>query len=101
VTWPAKENLNTMKWEDPKVKPGKGGPPVKWLAEAEELRKRPGQWAVLVTLSARQRGSSSRWVCSIKQGERKAFRPPGSFEALQQLDGDVIKIYVRYVGEDS
>lgn len=86
-----------IKWVNQLPAPAtRGRKPVKrpkhW-AFAQELRKRPGQWAVLGTFN-------SSIAYQIKKGQTPAFLPAGAFEAATRdtkPDGRGT-IYVRFVG---
>jgi hypothetical protein len=90
-----------IRWEEPPAKnhmPG-GAAQTPWRLIAEQLRSRPGEWAV-----AREGvvGAGDSYVVSrIKTGDIAAFRPAGTFDATQRTCGGQVSIYVRYVGEPS
>lgn len=72
----------------------------KWEKVAEDLRARPGEWA-LVDPSSRRSVTTQ-----IKQGLLKSFAPAGSFDATTRGgDGSSrsvrVQLYARYVGEVS
>lgn len=79
-------------FQDPPDDRRNGGPQVRHLGVAEELRANPGKWALVFTNVAQPT------VTSIRTGRLKAFSPPGAFEATSRLVDGVVHIWVRYVG---
>lgn len=69
---------------------GKSG--IRWLAEASELGARPGEWGLLK--EGLGENSAGSMASNIKLGILRAFRPAGSFEAMQRKGG----VYARFVG---
>lgn len=62
-----------------------------WASVAEQLRQRPGEWALVARVNPAA-------VTHIKRGGYKAF-PAGEFEATSRNARDSkADIYVRYVG---
>lgn len=62
-----------------------------WVSVAEQLRQRPGEWALVARMSPAT-------VVRIKRGGYKAF-PAGEFEATSRNVRDKkADIYLRYVG---
>lgn len=88
-----------MKWEKPPLSP-RTGRGRNWEEEAAELRDSPGEWAVLAERPRSERSRAYDLSVNIKQGRIVAFRPSGSFESTVRLDGDMHKVYARYVGTD-
>lgn len=86
-----------MKWEEPPLSPRTARGRT-WKAEAAELRAHPGQWAVIAERPRYERSRAYDLSVNVKQGRIAAFRPSGSFEAAVRLDGDMHKVYARYVG---
>jgi hypothetical protein len=86
--------------------------PARWLAEADECRAHPGQWALLTTLTVprdattaeRKRvGSHARMIAHhVRTGRYVAFRPAGEFEsssrtATNAFTGEIrAMVYVRF-----
>lgn len=70
---------------------------VRYQEEANKLRSRPGQWALLKTYA--KHGAASAFVTETKKGKYVAFRPAGSFDAVSRKRGDKTNVYVRYTGK--
>lgn len=100
-----------MKWEDPPAKKLTRYTSKKnaYEDEAEELRARPGAWAVLVEfpLPADRKGkdhNQGRAVAhNIRSGKYVKFRPAGSFEAISNIaindaGKEVVRVHARYTG---
>lgn len=69
-----------------------------WVAVAEQLRGRPGEWGVVIEAdSFNQVGGIAS---QIKSGKMIAFRPAGTFEVTTRSSG-VCTVYARYIGEGS
>jgi hypothetical protein len=75
---------------------------AKWRPVADQLRARPGQWAVIAEGAIRDQ---NQLLGYIRSGSGP-FAPRGSFEASQRTDPDTVslhgrtgKVYARYVGE--
>lgn len=82
-------------WETPPPK-GRREPLIDWYAVAAELKKRPGQWALVLKDVARQN------VNRVHSGDNKAFRD-GVYEARARNIGTYDKpgngdLYIRYIG---
>lgn len=87
-----------MKWEDP---PNEIGKKTKWYREAQELRKNPKRWALLI---AKPKVTGDRTfndlAGNISYGRLSAFSPAGSFQATTQIVDGEVRVYVRYVGDE-
>jgi hypothetical protein len=69
-----------------------------WEAVTEELKARPGEWAVVKT------NTSAATATQIKQGQLRAFRPKQEWEACtRNVDpsGRAEKIYARWIGPNA
>lgn len=87
-----------LQWTEPKQKNNSGGAPVKWQAEAQELRSRQGEWAIIQVCETQ--GSASAFRAGIALARLKAFEPAGSFEAAaRKNESGTFSVYARYVGE--
>jgi hypothetical protein len=91
------ENTN-LEWKNPPkpVRYKRGN--VKWQAIAEELRKRPNEWALIA------HDVNPSLVTHIRQGRLQAFTPNGTFEASGQgrnERGYTTELYARFVGEET
>lgn len=72
-----------------------------WEWQATEMRRRPGQWALLRTEPASLRDNRLRCqMGSINHGRLTAFRPQGDFEARVIVHGGVRGLYARYTGKE-
>lgn len=83
----------TTVWEKPT--PRRGRPPsVNYSALAEDLKKNPGEWALVGENLSVSIGSH------ISSGRIKAFQPAGTFEGVIRgsKDGRAEKVFARYVG---
>lgn len=87
-----------IRWEDRPPVSRERPRRMDWRLVAEQLRARPGEWAVvqegLVDTSA---------ISRIQRALSPVFAPAGSFEASQRVSPQtrVPALYVRYVGEPS
>ena len=98
--------------------PPKATRPARWVAEANECRLHPGEWALLASFSGfqsdcetsadvRRLGVRARLLAhSVRTGRLAAFRPAGSFEAATRSSATardaseaMFAVYVRYIGE--
>ena len=71
------------------------GPSRKHMAIADELRKSPGQWAMVMEAKTGQLASR------ISAGEITAYAPKGAFEAFSRAgDNGLYRIYARFVDVD-
>lgn len=88
-----------LRWEAPPERHGNAAPakPLKYQAAADQLRAKPGEWAVLA--EGKTPSSAGGLAARIRRGVG-AFAPAGSFEARQigPASGSVSKVYARYVG---
>lgn len=78
-----------IKWETPEEDKG-GRKPGKWVAIAEALKERPGEWALV---------AEDDWV----QSARHTLVPNGCEVSCRGVNkpvaGKAEKIYARYIGE--
>jgi len=82
-----------MEWKDP--------PGASWglTEEAAALRRRPGQWAVVIVHPNREKARRQRE--RIVNGSAVPFRPQGSFETtLRDCEDGTVELYARYIGEE-
>ncbi|HEV2370748.1 MAG TPA: hypothetical protein VGS19_01150 [Streptosporangiaceae bacterium] len=93
---PSRTTTSTLTWEAPPTATrSTNGDPDRFKAEANQLRARPGNWAVLTSVET---GSQAyRLKKSISEGKLAAFAPAGSFEVRSAKNGDGIKVYCRFV----
>ena len=85
--------MTELKWQDPPVH-GKAG--RDWAAIVEQLKSRPGQWALVAEVAPVSTANS------IRTGILKAWRPVGAFEARgTNTKNGRADIYARYVGGDN
>lgn len=69
----------------------------KWSWQVSELRKRPGQWALLCEEKDRKRIKG--YAYAVRTGRLTAFKPADQFEARCITREGTSGLYVRYVGE--
>lgn len=81
--------MSIIRWE----KPPKGGRGRKWQKVADDLKSRPGEWALVAE-------SASRTLAgNISNGLIVAFRPPRTFEGVGRVNEDKsVDVWARYVG---
>jgi hypothetical protein len=61
---------------------------------ANQLRERPGVWALIPAAGTGLAGQ-------IGRGDIRAYRPARSFEAVRRDDHGAIRVYARYLGQES
>jgi hypothetical protein len=86
--------LSTIKFETPE--PARSGKPRhNWAEIAAQLRKRPGEWAVIDEDCPKTQGGN------FSRGGNKAFRPVGAWEFTVRgaSKSRAEKLYGRFVGE--
>lgn len=80
-----------IKWEDPPgIKQDKEPEPY-WVAE---LRKRPYQWARIITNVTKP--NANNWQNAI-QYSRKWYLEGETWEATRRTENGVISVYARYI----
>jgi predicted alpha/beta superfamily hydrolase len=88
--------MGILNWEAPPPSSGGRKADRHWAEIAEELRGRPGEWALVSDDISHQAAHN------IRAGRLASFRPAGSFEAtmrdIHQPTGRG-RMYVRFVGE--
>lgn len=90
--------LNTVRFGD--LPPDKRSNQVKYLEQAEQLKARPGDWALVFEGVSQSTGNN------VRKGTLAAFRPEGAFEVATRnqrrpddgVGDSVVDVYVRYVG---
>lgn len=94
-----------VRWEDPPEsvqahRTPRRVEPSPWTGVAEELRSRPGEWAVIYQ---GEQGQASSIAQSVKQGAGRgdSFAPRGDFDALTRSRNGVACTYARFIGEPS
>lgn len=97
----AEQPSAVVRWEEPPPSRSRnGGRPVGtyssgYQAIADELRQRPGEWAV-VRESATSKGHGL--ATKIRLGSMYCFTPAGDFEAVERRVDGVNRTYARYLG---
>jgi hypothetical protein len=87
--------MSDVHWEEPPHKSPKGGRPKYWKAVADQLRSRPGEWAMVhVDETQRKAGYTAM---NIKRG-LLAGMTAGEFEAVSRTVDGQRRVYARYVG---
>jgi hypothetical protein len=84
-----------IQWEEPPTESQIHGA---YHAFAAELRKRPMAWAVLKSFPREHARRAWAMSSNINSGKKSRDWRPGEFEATARTVGDVVKVYVRYVG---
>lgn len=87
--------MNDVRFEELPDRQGRG--PGKHAAIAEQLRTRPGEWAVIATYA--HSGTCGSMAQGIKRGLIRAYAPEGAFEAVSRTVDGEHRVYARYVGE--
>jgi hypothetical protein len=93
-----------IRWEDPPRSHQSNGRPKQprrhehWKKVAEQLRERPGEWAVLLE-AERRFGNGGGIAGQIKAGLIAPFRPARTFEATTRTVLGLYIVYARYIGE--
>lgn len=94
--------MSVIRWEEPDPRPRKNRSP--YYDIAEELRARPGEWALI--REGMSRGAARGLAVRMTKGDKGVrgggpFWPPGSFEAVAYgADNNApYKVYGRYLGE--
>lgn len=82
-----------LSWEEPPP-PRRGALSVapEWM---EEVRARPGAWALVQTGNR----DVEKLPAAIRGG-RGVYAPAGSWEAVSRKSGNEFRLYVRYVGQE-
>lgn len=94
--------VEVLRWEDP---PAAAHPDRKGYRRsrlervAEQLRERPGEWAVVLDGEA-SRGKASGMTFHIRLGQIACFTPSGDFDAVMRRVEDRFTVYARYVGDE-
>ncbi len=93
------EQAQIIRWENPPATTRRGvGRPRDhtWNQVAEQLRARPGQWAVVEDDMPANRTAIAN---HIRQGAILAFAPSGTYDATSRSKQGRVTIYARYVGD--
>jgi hypothetical protein len=101
VVQPEPGQPGVIRWEEPPPSDTRGGPtrynPLsKYLPLAAELRRRPGDWA-LVYEGVKSHATSLANI--IRYGIGGAFIPGGDYEAVTRTRDRVTRTYARYLGD--
>lgn len=86
----------SVQWKEPPAPAGPAEKPVKYQDIADELRSRPGEWALV------QDDAWASFANQITAGSLKAFRPRGAFEGLATDKRDYGRratVYARFNGD--
>lgn len=97
--------MGPIRWEDPPPRnrvagPGrsKGFAQRNWEVIGEALTRRPGEWAVIVTVPTAS--TAGTIALAIRRG-RYTRMGPGPFEAVGRLVDGEHRVYARFVGGDA
>lgn len=86
--------MTKLKWEEPS--PSRTTNRSKWREIADQLRERPGEWALVA-----EGFKYSVYATYINKGRLAPFEPSGSFEGTSRKREDgKFDIYARFVGDD-
>lgn len=84
----------------PAANSGSARNPDAYKAEAELLRTRPGEYAVIQEFDGKSsRSAAYRLAKRVKEGTLPAFAPAGSFEAVSRATGRSQAVFARFVGD--
>lgn len=94
-----------IRWEKPPAVRS-GGYPLgrgksRWGSVAEELRARPGEWALIVEgpVKGANGGLASGLATQIRMGQMVCFSPAGDFDAESRLGDGIRKVWAVFVGD--
>lgn len=91
-----------VRWEaPPPTRSRNGGRPVDtyssgYQAIADELRTRPGEWAVVQEFEGRR---NVGLATKIRLGSMLCFTPAGDFDAVTRHGDGIVRVYARYLGD--
>jgi len=74
---------------------------IDWSEIADQLRARPGEWAIVRSADKSKRSTMASNASNIQRGALAQFRPPRSFQAATRIVDGQACLYARYVGEQS
>ena len=93
------DDSTVIRWEEPRRDWRRSADSEKWFAVAAALAQRPGQWAVIQSLSSMDAYRATSIIRMIKTGSHEAFAPAGSFEAVQRKSAEGQNVYARMVAD--
>lgn len=92
-----------LRWEEP---PPNQLPTRPWTTRhshlkelADELRARPGNWALVFEQEGPASGRAGAMATHIRLGQVRCFTPTGDFDAVTRKVENITCVYARYVGE--
>jgi len=91
------ENSNSgdgLTWEQPP--PPASDHRTKWSLVAEQLRARPGEWAIVAV--RKDTGLAASMANNLRKG-RYGGVTEGEFESASRKIGDECRVYLRYIGQ--
>ncbi len=68
-----------------------------WHDVAEQLKERPGEWAVVKVYTSRSQASTD--AKRLRDGAFKPFRPAGTFDAWARVVDGEFRVYARFIAE--
>ena len=86
--------MTELKWEEP---PPAARGPLGYEETAQQLKAKPGQWAIVATFP--RRSNAGTLSHNIRIGRTAAWQPAGDFEAVSRKVGEEVRVYARYLGE--
>jgi len=87
-----------IRWEDPppaRSRRSAGVGHSRYSALADQLRARPGQWAMV----GEKPGADGGLATHIRMGQMLCFSPAGDFDATSRRVDGVTRVYARYLGD--
>lgn len=94
--------MTVLRWENPppnriSARPTRrvGAGLRRWQPVADELRRRPGQWALIFEGA---NGPASGLASNIVRGVPACWEPAGDFDATTRKGAESTLVYARYVG---
>lgn len=99
------EQQTVIRWETPPPPSrgrgnGRTGGTSRYTSIADELRARPGHWAVVEEKPLPPRINSGL-ATRISMGHMRCFGPPGDFQAVVRRKDGISRVYARYLGDGS
>jgi hypothetical protein len=93
------DQAKVIRWEEPPPSRRRNESKAPWSrfnAVADELRAKPGRWAVIAELPGRSR---TALATHVRVGAIACFTPAGDFEAASRQTPGLTTVYARYLGD--
>lgn len=94
------EPAAVIRWEEPppsRAGWGRGRPCSRYMALADQLRARAGEWALIREADTPNRAASLAGL--IREGRVVCFGPRGDFDACTRSVDGRYRVYARYLGD--